>query len=72
MTNEQLVAMANQIGDFFKSYPDQLHAQEDIDGHLNKFWAKAMRKQIASYVNEHAGLGLDANVAAAIQAHLHT
>ncbi|HQM88299.1 MAG TPA: formate dehydrogenase subunit delta, partial [Methylotenera sp.] len=36
--------MANQIGDFYESYPDKSHAEQDIAGHLNKFWALPMRQ----------------------------
>ncbi|WP_366928735.1 formate dehydrogenase subunit delta [Methylotenera sp.] len=62
--------MANQIGDFYESYPNQSHAQQDIAGHLNKFWALPMRKQIAEYVQQ-GGAGLHAQVASAVKAHLH-
>ena len=47
MDIQRLISMANQIGDFYESYPDQSHAQQDIAGHINKFWALPMRKQIA-------------------------
>ena len=34
-----LVIMANQIGDFFKSYPDSEQAKKDIVMHIKRFWA---------------------------------
>ncbi|MEY3810212.1 MAG: formate dehydrogenase delta subunit, partial [Pseudomonadota bacterium] len=46
MNIDQLVTMANQIGSFFKSYPDQGKAKEEIANHLTKFWAPPMRNQI--------------------------
>lgn len=69
MDIQRLISMANQIGDFYESYPNQSHAQQDIAGHLNKFWALPMRKQIAEYVQQ-GGAGLHAQVASAVKAHL--
>jgi formate dehydrogenase subunit delta len=70
MDIQRLISMANQIGDFYESYPDQSQAQEDIAGHINKFWALTMRKQIAQYVNEQGGQGLHQQVQTAIKDHL--
>jgi formate dehydrogenase subunit delta len=36
MNIDQLVTMANQIGSFFKSYPDQEKAKEEIARSFNK------------------------------------
>lgn len=71
MDIQRLIIMANQIGDFYESYPDQSHAQVDIAEHLNKFWALPMRKQIAQYVGEQGGNGLHEQVQVAIKNHLH-
>ncbi|HQS38012.1 MAG: formate dehydrogenase [Methylotenera sp. 24-45-7] len=71
MDIQRLIIMANQIGDFYESYPDQSHAQVDIAEHLNKFWALPMRKQIAQYVGEQGGAGLHQQVQVAIKNHLH-
>ncbi len=70
MDIQRLISMANQIGDFYESYPDQSHAQQDIAGHLNKFWALQMRKQIAAHVSEQGGQGLHPQVQSAIKAYL--
>jgi formate dehydrogenase subunit delta len=70
MDIQRLISMANQIGDFYESYPDQSHAQQDIAGHLNKFWALPMRKQISEYVSEQGGQGLHQQVQTAIKAYL--
>ena len=70
MDIQRLISMANQIGDFYESYPNQSHAQKDIAEHINKFWALSMRKQIAQYVTEQAGAGLHTQVQNAIKAHL--
>jgi formate dehydrogenase subunit delta len=70
MDIQRLISMANQIGDFYESYPNQSHAQEDIAGHLNKFWALSMRKQISEYVNSQGGAGLHQQVQTAIKTYL--
>ena len=70
MQTEQLIKMANQIGDFYESYPDENQAQIDIAGHLNKFWAISMRQQLALHVKQSNGEGLHAKVAAAVASHV--
>ncbi|HYG31803.1 MAG TPA: formate dehydrogenase subunit delta [Methylophilaceae bacterium] len=69
MNVEHLITMANQIGDFFSSYPDKAQAQEDIAHHIQRFWAHSMRQQIVRHVNERQGEGLSPIVAAAIKEH---
>ena len=72
MQTEQLIKMANQIGDFYESYPDKNQAQIDIANHLTKFWAISMRKQLALHVSQSNGQGLHFQVAQAITLHLKT
>lgn len=72
MKIENLVTMANQIGDFFKSFPDQEQAKQDIAQHLIRFWASSMRDQILTYVIEKNGEGLEPIVRDAIKAHIHS
>ena len=40
----KLALMANQIGDFFKAYPDE-QAVAAIADHINQFWTKRMREE---------------------------
>ena len=70
MQTEQLIKMANQIGDFYESYPDKNQAQIDIAGHLTKFWAISMRQQLATHVSQTNGQGLHPQVASAVATHL--
>ena len=42
---DKLVAMANQIGGFFKPYPEAA-AVEGVREHVAKFWTKKMRAAI--------------------------
>jgi formate dehydrogenase subunit delta len=71
MQTETLIKMANQIGDFFEAETNQTQAQKDIANHLNKFWTKDMRNQIAAHVQTAQGAGLHAQVIAAIAQHIN-
>ncbi|MEE3502223.1 formate dehydrogenase subunit delta [Acidiphilium acidophilum] len=52
----RLVYMANQIGTFFASRPEE-EAIAEIEGHIRKFWDPRMRRQIASLLDrEDSGL----------------
>lgn len=70
MNIEHLVTMANQIGSFFRSYPDLEQAKKDIASHLKRFWEPRMRKQIVAHVTEKQGQGLDPIVDDAIKEHI--
>ena len=50
MKKNHLITMANQIGGFFKSYPDKEQATKDIASHLKRFWPPIMRQEIIEYV----------------------
>jgi formate dehydrogenase subunit delta len=65
--NNNLVTMANQIGGFFKSYPDREQATKDIAGHMKKFWPPIMRKDIIEYVDSSEENLLDDMVNEAIK-----
>jgi formate dehydrogenase subunit delta len=71
MKTETLIKMANQIGDFFEAEPNKAQAEQDIALHLNKFWTKDMRNQIAEHVKSAQGVGLHAQVIAAISKHIN-
>ena len=60
MTSEIMVHMANQIAQFFSSYPRE-EAVASVADHMNKFWEKRMRQQLHDYV-AHGGSGLDSLV----------
>ena len=70
MQIEHLVTMANQIGDFYKSFPNKDEAKSDIAKHLVSFWASSMRQQILAHVNEKQGEGLLPIVIEAIKLHI--
>ena len=69
MSIDNLVTMANQIGTFFSSYPDQAEGRTEIAKHLQRYWAPSMRKQLYAHVDLDAGDGLTPIVLDAIQEH---
>jgi formate dehydrogenase subunit delta len=50
MNVQRLVAMANDISNFFGSDPDPAAAAEQVANHLKKFWEPRMRDEIRRYV----------------------
>lgn len=70
MQTENLIKMANQIGDFFKSFPDEAQAKKDIAQHLIKFWAASMRLQLVQHVQQNKGEGLHNLVRDAVIEHV--
>ena len=66
---DNLVKMANQIGDFFESMPDPVEAQEGIATHIKKFWEPRMRKAIMEHIDA-GGEGMKDIVVEALRAHM--
>ncbi len=52
---QQLVKMANDIGNFFRAEPVREDAIAGITNHIDKFWTKRMRQKLAA----HGESGLD-------------
>ncbi len=46
MNVDNLIHMANRIGEFFQSYPDKNEAIEGIANHIAKFWEPRMRSAV--------------------------
>ena len=69
MNIENLVTMANQIGTFFESYPNQKEGRTEIANHLQRFWAPRMRSQLFSHLDETQGEGLRPIVIEALLEH---
>jgi formate dehydrogenase subunit delta len=69
MDMQNLIHMANQIGDFFAAMPDSEEALEGIAGHLQHFWEPRMRSQLLEYVDTKDGKNLNPIVVSAIRAH---
>ena len=65
MNVERLVAMANDIGAFFKGEPVREDAVAGIAGHLKRFWDPRMRKRIVEHARA-GGAGMDELVREAV------
>ncbi len=63
---EKLVHMANQIGDFFKSYPEDT-AVEGIREHIAKFWNRKMRDELFAHLKTDGTNSLQPMVAKAVE-----
>ena len=57
MHSENLVKMANDIGNFFQADPDKNQAVHNMVDHLRKFWDPRMRRAIIAHLRE-GGVGL--------------
>jgi formate dehydrogenase subunit delta len=68
-TGEKLVYMANQIGDFFNSYPHD-QAVKGIKEHIEKFWEPRMLSQIYAII-EKPDHGLKPNSLEAVRILAH-
>lgn len=66
MTTQRLVTMANQVSDFFVSYPEA-EAIESTFGHLKAYWDPRMRSQIETHLAENNGAGLKPIALAAVK-----
>jgi formate dehydrogenase subunit delta len=68
MDTDNLVRMANRIGQFFEAMPDRNEALDGIATHLQKFWEPRMRRAFLTHLDA-GGEGVMAIVAEAVQAH---
>lgn len=53
MNIAQLVRMANQIGAFFVTLPDQEKAMASVAEHLRKFWEPRMRRELLAFLDQN-------------------
>lgn len=51
MQSQDMIRMANQMADFFKSY-GEAEAIEGIADHINKFWDPRMRKDFFAHIDQ--------------------
>ena len=66
---ENLVTMANQIGDFFESLKNRTKSLEEISLHLKRFWEPRMRRALLEHVEQHGGEGLKDIVLESVRLH---
>ncbi|MGH7985910.1 MAG: formate dehydrogenase subunit delta [Candidatus Binataceae bacterium] len=55
MEIERLIAMANQIGEFFEAQRDHAVAVNAVAQHIKSFWEPRMRRQILQYARGDNG-----------------
>lgn len=72
MHADNLVTMANRIGQFFSAMPDRPEALEGIALHIRRFWEPRMRRALRAHIADAAALAahpLDAIVLEALRQH---
>jgi len=69
MDIDNLVRMANRIGDFFDAMPDRDEARDGVANHLKRFWEPRMRVRIVQHLDATGGAGLTPIVAEALAKH---
>ena len=69
MDLDNLIRMANRIGDFFEAMPDAEEAREGVAQHLKRFWAPRMRREIVDHVDAAGESELKPIVIDAIRKH---
>ena len=69
MDMQNLIHMANQIGDFFETIPDKEESLSGIARHFKSFWEPRMRQQLLEHVDEKNGEGLKPVVLEALRIH---
>ena len=53
MDIENLIRMANRIGDFFGAMPDADEALAGIATHIRRFWEPRMRRELLAHLEQH-------------------
>ncbi len=69
MDIDNLVHMANRIGQFFQAMPDRAEATAGVAEHIRRFWEPRMRRQLWAHLAENEGEGLLPLVREALRAH---
>jgi formate dehydrogenase subunit delta len=64
--SNQLVKMANDIGNFFRAQPKREDAVAGIANHIASFWTRRMRDKLLAQM-AHGEVGLDALPREALQ-----
>ncbi len=69
MDIDNLVHMANSIGEFFASMPDQEEALDGIATHLKRYWEPRMRTLLLAHADR---TGEDSGLSSLVAQALHT
>ncbi|HYS65742.1 MAG TPA: formate dehydrogenase subunit delta [Paraburkholderia sp.] len=52
MDNQNLIDMANRIGEFFDSMPDREEALAGVADHIRRFWEPRMRRALLAALDQ--------------------
>ncbi|BBP59692.1 formate dehydrogenase subunit delta [Pseudomonas sp. St316] len=66
MSAESLIKMANQIGQYFASEPDNAVAVRGVYQHIKSFWTPVMCRDLAAWQTKHPDAVLHPLVLAAL------
>ncbi|MCL1962639.1 MAG: formate dehydrogenase subunit delta [Desulfovibrionaceae bacterium] len=69
MNADNLVYMANRIGEFFLAMPDRQEALEQIAQHIKRNWAPIMRAELLQLIDRGGAAALHPPVRDAVLAH---
>jgi formate dehydrogenase subunit delta len=69
MKADNLIRMANQIGEFFETMPEREEALDDIASHIRKFWEPRMRRALLAALDTEEAQGMRDIVLAALRKH---
>ena len=70
MDVDNLIEMANRIGEFFDSMPDRAEAVDSVADHIRRFWEPRMRLAIlAALDNPEASATMEPIVREALNLH---
>ena len=58
MDVDNLIRMANRIGEFFQAMPDRAEAVEGVATHIRKFWEPRMRQALFAALDAGAAEAL--------------
>ena len=72
MDLDNLVTMANRIGQFFAAMPEREAALAGVAEHIRKFWDPRMRRQLIAAIDAGESTALSDIVRDAVQAHRAT
>lgn len=71
MDTQNLIDMANRIGDFFDSMPDREEAVIGVADHIRRFWEPRMRRALLAALDnpDASGIAMSAIVREALVKH---
>ena len=69
MDAENLIRMANRIGEFFDATPDRTEAMDGVATHFARFWEPRMRRQMLQLLDSPSGDAIAPLVAEALRAY---